>query len=109
MRPFDIGRYQVLQQAAPTRIGEQDTGDWLALACALRPGGPVWTEHADFFGMGVAPLRLAPQFAAVGAADCRAIAVGSNLVQKRIPVPAAQSSLSQISLRRMNQGTYGAL
>jgi hypothetical protein len=51
---LDVGQYPALRRAAPTRIGDRDTGDWPALACALRPSGPVWTEDADFCGIGVA-------------------------------------------------------
>ncbi len=54
VRPVDIELYQALRQAALARIGERDTDDWPALACALRLGCPVWTEDADFFGTGVA-------------------------------------------------------
>jgi hypothetical protein len=39
----------------------------------------------------------------------KTVVVGSSFALKRLPVPPAQRSFSQISLRRMNQGTYGAL
>ncbi len=37
------------------------------------------------------------------------VAVESEFVKERTSVPDAQTSLSHISLRRMNQGTNGAL
>jgi predicted nucleic acid-binding protein len=35
------------------RIGRRDPADWPALAAALALDCPVWTEDADFFGVGV--------------------------------------------------------
>ena len=70
VRPIEVDLYQALERQALARIGERDSDDWPALACALLLGCPVWTEDADFFGTGIATwttsrvkLYLAPDLA----------------------------------------------
>lgn len=53
VRPVAAELYRGLAHQALARIAERDPDDWPALACALMPGCPVWTEDADFFGAGV--------------------------------------------------------
>ncbi|MDR1188090.1 MAG: hypothetical protein LBK95_11655 [Bifidobacteriaceae bacterium] len=47
-------RLSTCRVAAMARIGRRDPADWPVLAAALALGCPIWTEDADFFGVGVA-------------------------------------------------------
>lgn len=57
-----MGYVQVLENEwlqdyeAPSkaRMAKRDLDDWPVLAAALVMGCPIWTEDADFFGVGVA-------------------------------------------------------
>lgn len=51
---LDADLYADRRAEALERIGRRDPRDWPALAAALALGCPVWTEDADFFGVGVA-------------------------------------------------------
>ena len=46
--------YGHLELLARERLRTRDEDDWPVLATALALGCPVWTEDADFFGVGVA-------------------------------------------------------
>jgi predicted nucleic acid-binding protein len=50
---LSIDVYGRFRQQALLRIGAQDPEDWPVLACAMAVGCPVWTEDADFFGVGI--------------------------------------------------------
>ena len=54
VQSIDLDLYAGMQQQALQRIAIRDADDWPVLACAMSIGCPVWTEDADFFGMGVA-------------------------------------------------------
>ena len=54
VRPRELGVYAGLQTQGLQRISIRDADDWTVLACAMTIACPVWTEHADFFGTGIA-------------------------------------------------------
>ncbi len=54
VRPLDAQFYAAARNEALQRIAVRDANDWPILACALVLGCPVWTEDADFFGVGIA-------------------------------------------------------
>ena len=54
VRPLEAQFYAAARNEALQRIAVRDANDWPILACALLLGCPVWTEDADFFGVGIA-------------------------------------------------------
>jgi predicted nucleic acid-binding protein len=50
LRIDDYGRFR---KQALLRIGARDPDDWPVIACAMALGCPIWTEDADFFGVGI--------------------------------------------------------
>lgn len=50
----DISLYSLYEQEAKQRIAARDVDDWSIVAVALILDCPIWTEDADFFGIGIA-------------------------------------------------------
>lgn len=48
-----------LEMQARARLAGRDDEDWPVLAAAMALGCPIWTEDADFFGVGVATWTTA--------------------------------------------------
>jgi predicted nucleic acid-binding protein len=48
-----IDAYGRFRKQALLRIGARDPEDWPVIACAMALGCPIWTEDADFFGVGI--------------------------------------------------------
>ena len=51
-----LGDYESLPKA---RMANRDLNDWPVLAAALALSCPIWTQDADFFGVGVATWTTA--------------------------------------------------
>lgn len=52
-KPVQESFYLDRREEALARISKRDPNDWPVLACALILACPIWTEDADFFGVGV--------------------------------------------------------
>ncbi len=54
IEPVTPELYAAFENEARQRLRDRDESDWPILATALALACPVWTEDADFFGVGVA-------------------------------------------------------
>jgi predicted nucleic acid-binding protein len=54
IEPVDREIYGLFENEARQRLRGRDENDWPVLATALGLACAVWTEDADFFGIGVA-------------------------------------------------------
>jgi predicted nucleic acid-binding protein len=59
VRPVETEWLVKNETLARRLISSRDINDWPILAAALTLGCPVWTEDADFFGVGVATWTTA--------------------------------------------------
>lgn len=59
VRPVETEWLTENESLARQLISARDMNDWPILAAALALGCPVWTEDADFFGVGVATWTTA--------------------------------------------------
>jgi predicted nucleic acid-binding protein len=59
VRPVETEWLAENEPLARQLIASRDINDWPVLAAALTLGCPVWTEDADFFGVGVATWTTA--------------------------------------------------
>ena len=59
VRPIETEWLVGNEPLARQLIASRDINDWPVLAAALTLGCPVWTEDADFFGVGVATWTTA--------------------------------------------------
>lgn len=59
VRPVETEWLTENESLARQLISSRDINDWPILAAALALGCPVWTEDADFFGVGVATWTTA--------------------------------------------------
>lgn len=50
----DADLYEIYEVEAKQRIAVRDVNDWPIVAVSLMLDCPIWTEDADFFGVGVA-------------------------------------------------------
>ena len=53
IQPLELEWLEPCEQVARTRLRDRDEDDCPVLAAALSLSCPVWTEDADFFGVGV--------------------------------------------------------
>ncbi|MFM8466522.1 MAG: PIN domain-containing protein [Oxalobacteraceae bacterium] len=53
IQPLENDWLEDFEAAAKERMQSRDPDDWPVLAAALALGCPIWTQDADFFGVGV--------------------------------------------------------
>lgn len=54
IQPIEAEWLEAFEAQARLRLKQRDEQDWPILAAALALNCPIWTEDADFFGVGVA-------------------------------------------------------
>jgi predicted nucleic acid-binding protein len=54
VQPVECEWLEAFEPQARLRLKQRDEQDWPILAAALALNCPIWTEDADFFGVGVA-------------------------------------------------------
>jgi predicted nucleic acid-binding protein len=54
VQPVESEWLDAFESQARLRLKQRDEHDWPILAAALALNCPIWTEDADFFGVGVA-------------------------------------------------------
>jgi predicted nucleic acid-binding protein len=54
VQPIESEWLDAFESQARLRLKQRDEQDWPILAAALALNCPIWTEDADFFGVGVA-------------------------------------------------------
>lgn len=54
VQPVESEWLEAFETQARLRLKQRDEQDWPILAAALALNCPIWTEDADFFGVGVA-------------------------------------------------------
>ena len=59
VQPVETEWLDAFEMQARLRLRQRDEQDWPILASALALNCPIWTEDADFFGVGVATWTTA--------------------------------------------------
>lgn len=59
VQPIENEWLEAFETQARLRLKQRDEQDWPILAAALALNCPIWTEDADFFGVGVATWTTA--------------------------------------------------